>query len=94
MEYYCFHFLLLYGHHFLCVRINDKLWFDCVTKSYCQCTHRNRGFLYQYVEAFHQDMEGYLQIDVSVDQYGNVIETVVDGLCQDFFEFREVCFML
>ena len=69
-----------------------KTW-SC-SNLFFQYTHRNRGFLYQYYEAFHQDVEGYLQIDVSVDQHGTVIETVINGLCQDFFEFREVCYML
>ena len=48
---------------------------------------RRNGFLYQYFQStlFNQDIEGTLHINdngASVD--------VVGGLCQDFFEFREV----
>lgn len=49
---------------------------------------RRNNFIYQYFNPllYKQDLEGILDIEHN----GNSIE-VTGGLCQDFFEFREVC---
>ena len=48
---------------------------------------RGKGFVYQYYfpDLYQQDLEGSLIID----DEGDTAE-VTGGLCQDFFEFREV----
>ena len=48
---------------------------------------RSKGYIYQYLypSSYKQDLEGHLTISHS----GSLAE-VTEGLCQDFFEFREV----
>ena len=49
--------------------------------------YRKKGFVYQYYfpSLYQQDIEGSLTIDDD-----GVTAEVTGGLCQDFFEFREV----
>ena len=56
-------------------------------RSYNFYFYRKNGFVYQYLypTLYSQDLEGKLTIHA----YDNIFE-VVGGLCQDFFEFREV----
>ena len=51
--------------------------------------YRKDGFVYQYYEALEQDLEGSLEIDTSQTDTTETM-SVVDGICQDFFEFRMV----
>ena len=48
---------------------------------------RRAGFVYQYYDALDQDLEGSLDI---VDTQMGTTQSVVNGTCQDFFEFRMV----
>ena len=50
---------------------------------------RRAGFIYQYFEAVEQDLEGSLEI-TSTQMGSTETQRVVDGICQDFFEFRMV----
>ena len=55
----------------------------------CECYCRRAGFIYQYHDAVQQDLEGSLEIVTT--EMGNIEATnVVNGICQDFFEFRMV----
>ena len=65
--------------------------FYIVYKSkYVHTLFRRNGFVYQYIPPtlYKQDLEGYLDINISDSV------SVVGGLCQDFFEFREVHFVI
>ena len=50
---------------------------------------RRAGFIYQYYEGLEQDLEGELNITEEIIN-NNVIQQVSHGICQDYFEFREV----
>ena len=50
---------------------------------------RRAGFVYQYYEGLEQDLQGELNITEEIIN-NNVFQQVSDGMCQDFFEFREV----
>ena len=53
---------------------------------------RRAGFVYQYVNAFFgQDLQGGITIRTESNDEIN-IDSVTNGTCQDFLEFREVLY--